>query len=209
MDADRRQHQQQHRDRQHRTQPRHGQRHTHLQHRPQGHRQRATVLNGSTYLKTATPSVDTSQAYSVAAWVKITNVSGYQAFVTQNGTARGSYYLQYSPAFNAWAFVAPSTDTNPPSAYYAAYAAPSPQPNTWTHLVATYDPATKAMTLYVNGTFAGAGTNPTPWNAAGATTIGAAVTGSSVSNQVTGSVSDVRSYPYALTPEQVAALYAS
>ncbi|KQV05634.1 hypothetical protein ASE03_07545 [Kitasatospora sp. Root187] len=172
----------------------------------------ATVLNGSSYLKTATPSVDTRLAYSVSVWAKISNLDNYQTFVTQNGSARGAYYLQYSKAFNAWAFVAPSNDNISPAAYYAAFASAPPQTGQWTHLTATYDPATKTMTLYVNGKFAAAGynPNPTPWNATGAMTIGAAATtGYPVDNQATGAVSDVRTYPYALTPDQVTAIFNS
>jgi hypothetical protein len=170
----------------------------------------AMTLNGSTYLKTTTPSVDTSQSYSVSTWAKISNLNDYQTLVTQNATTRGSYYLQYSKAFNAWTFVAPSTDNIAPSAYYAAHAATPPQTGQWTHLVATYDATTHTMTLYVNGQYAGSGTNPTPWNATGPTTIGAdATTQYPVDCKTTGAVSDVRTYPYALTAEQVTALYNS
>nr|WP_095871471.1 LamG-like jellyroll fold domain-containing protein [Streptomyces sp. TLI_235] len=170
----------------------------------------ALTLNGNTYLKTATASVDTSQSYSVSAWAKISNLNGYQTFVTQNANTRGAYYLQYSQAFNAWTFVSPSTDNISPSTYYAAHASAPPQTGQWTHLVATYDATTHAMTLYVNGQYAGAGTNPTPWNATGPITIGANATSQyPVDNKTVGAVSDVRTFPYALTPSQVTALYSS
>ncbi|MFD0531589.1 LamG domain-containing protein [Kitasatospora arboriphila] len=167
------------------------------------------TLNGSTYLKTTTASVDTSQSYSVSVWAKISNLNGYQTLVTQNANTRGAYYLQYSQAFNAWTFVSPSTDNISPTAYHTAHATAPPQTGQWTHLVATYDAATHAMTLYVNGQFAH-GTNPTPWNAASPTTIGAnATTQYPVDNKTTGAVSDVRTFPYALTPAQITALYTS
>ncbi|MEV6209539.1 LamG domain-containing protein [Kitasatospora sp. NPDC051914] len=169
----------------------------------------ALTLN-NTYLKTTTSAVDTSQSYSVSAWVKINTAAGYQTFVTQNGNDRGAFYLQYSPAFGTWAFVAPSADKIPPAAYYAARASGPAAPGTWTHLVGTYDVTTHVMTLYVNGTYAGSTTNPTPWAANGPLTIGAAATANHpADNQVDGAVSDVRTYPYALTAEQVSSLAAS
>ncbi|MFD0567969.1 LamG domain-containing protein [Kitasatospora gansuensis] len=120
----------------------------------------AANLNG-TYFKTAEPSLDTTKSYSVSAWVKLTNTDTFQTFVTQNGNQRGAYYLQYSKAYNAWAFVAPGTDDYGTGIYHHANATTAPQLNTWTHLVATFDADTKAMTLYVNGQYSQAPT-PTP-----------------------------------------------
>ncbi|WP_282204261.1 hypothetical protein [Kitasatospora fiedleri] len=76
----------------------------------------ASKLNG-TFFKTAAPTVDTSRSYTVAAWVKADNLNGYQTYLTQNGNERGAYYLQYSPAFGTWAFVArvATTSTPPPT----------------------------------------------------------------------------------------------
>ncbi len=66
------------------------------------------------------------------------------------------------------------------------------------------------MTLYVNGQYSGTGTNPTPWNATGPTTIGIADTNTyAPDNPASGAVSDVRTYPYALTAQQVNTLYTS
>ncbi|MFJ9521040.1 LamG-like jellyroll fold domain-containing protein [Kitasatospora sp. NPDC101801] len=167
----------------------------------------AANLNGA-YYKTASPSVDTSRSYSVSAWVKLDNTDGYQTFVTQNGKERGSYYLQYSKAFNAFAFVTPDSDNYWTGTYHHANGATPPQLGVWTHLVATFNAGTGSMTLYVNGKYAGADTNPTPWNATGPITIGAdAAANYPVGNLTAGATSDVRTYPYPLTSEQVTALY--
>ncbi|MFJ1702634.1 LamG-like jellyroll fold domain-containing protein [Kitasatospora sp. NPDC088346] len=167
----------------------------------------ATNLNG-TYFKTAAPSVDTSKSYTVAAWVKVDNLGTYQTFVTQNGNERGSYYLQYSAAYQTWAFVAPGSDQEQTNYYYHAQAATAPQTGVWTHLVGTYDDTTRVMTLYVNGRYSGAGSNPTPWNATGSTTIGIAATARfPADSAASGAVSEVRTYPYALTAQQALALY--
>ncbi|WP_371501138.1 hypothetical protein OG871_30100 [Kitasatospora sp. NBC_00374] len=171
----------------------------------------ATNLNG-TYFKTAAPTVDTSGSYTVAAWVKAGSITPgqYQTFVTQNGSERGAYYLQYSDAYKAWTFVAPGDDHLWTGSYYAAHATGAPQTGVWTHLVGTFDATTHTMTLYVNGQYAGSGTNPTPWNATGPTTIGIADTTTyDPDSAASGAVSDVRTYPYALTAQQVTTLYTS
>ncbi len=164
----------------------------------------------TTYFKTAAPSLNTAGSYTVAAWVKADNLNGYQTYVTQNGNERGAYYLQYSAAYGTWAFVSPGDDHANTGVYNHASAATAPQTGVWTHLVGTYDATTHAMTLYVNGQYSGSGTNTTPWNATGTTTIGIAATANyPVDSQATGAVSDVRTYPYALTSQQVGALYTS
>ncbi|MFJ1754567.1 LamG-like jellyroll fold domain-containing protein [Kitasatospora sp. NPDC088134] len=164
------------------------------------------VSNGS-YLKAA-PAVDTSRSYSVSAWVKANDLTDYQTFVTQNGSERGAFYLQYSKAYGHWSFVAPAADSYTTGAYYNATDTATTQTGQWTHLVGTYDVATHVMTLYVNGKYAGSGTNPTPWNATTSLTIGATGTAKyPIDNQAHGAVSDVRTYPYALTAEQVGALF--
>ncbi|WP_405016966.1 hypothetical protein OHV05_07605 [Kitasatospora sp. NBC_00070] len=169
----------------------------------------AANLNG-TYYKTEKSAVDTSRSYSVSAWVKLANTDNYETFVTQNGKDRGAYYLQYSKAYNAWSFVTPGADDYGTGIYHHASAATPPQLNTWTHLVAAFDADTKAMTLYVNGQYAGSDTNPTPWNATGPVTIGAdAATNHPVSNVTAGATSDIRTYPYPLTSAQVTNLYNS
>ncbi|MEU9131814.1 LamG-like jellyroll fold domain-containing protein [Kitasatospora sp. NPDC048540] len=169
----------------------------------------ATTLNGTSF-KTAAPSVNTAGSYTVAAWVKPDNLTGYQTYVTQNGNERGAYYLQYSLAYGTWAFVSPGDDHANTGVYNHASAAGPARTDVWTHLVGTFDATTHTMTLYVNGQYSGTGTNTTPWNATGPTTIGIADTANYVPDSAaSGAVSDVRTYPYALTAQQVNTLYTS
>ncbi|MER5864434.1 LamG-like jellyroll fold domain-containing protein [Kitasatospora sp. NPDC002040] len=171
----------------------------------------AAVFDGADdQFRTNAAAVDTRGSYTVAAWVKLNNTNWYQTFVTQNGGQRGAFYLQYSYAYGSWAFVAPDRDYLDTGTYYAASSPTAPALNTWTHLVGTYDATSHTMSLYVNGTLVGTANNPTPWNATGPVTIGAASTSQYPPDSfVNGSISDVRILPAALNATQVAAMYSS
>ena len=167
---------------------------------------RGTVLNldGTTGdTATATTGVlNTAGSYSISAWVKMTNTTTYNTIAAQAGTNSDAFYLQYSKAYNAWAFISPSSDSTTPTSFPHAAASSAPALNTWTHLVGTYNNATNTMSLYVNGTLAGTGTNTTPWAATGALHVGSA----GASNFFPGQISNVQAFNYALTPNQITAL---
>ena len=175
----------------------------------------ATAFGGGSYYRTSSgPGIDTSRSYSVAAWVKLNNTSGYQTFASLTGNQRSPFYLQYSPAVGSWAFVSPGEDYANTGAYYHAADPNAPQLGVWTHLVGVYNAGTDigsdsanggtgTMTLYVNGQAVGSGKNPTPWTTDGALTIGAAATRQlPTDSSINGAISDVRMYPYALTDQQ-------
>ncbi|TDU02516.1 D-mannose binding lectin [Streptomyces sp. 846.5] len=153
----------------------------------------------------------------IAAWVKLPtsyNTAGYDTAVCQldDTGQRCGAYLQYSGSQQTWAFVAPSSDARYPGSYAFAHATGTPTAGAWTRLAATYNSATHAMALYVNGALAGSGTNDSPWSASGPLLIGGA-DGAGVglttlsTGSFTGSISAVTTYPYALTSGQVVAQY--
>ena len=164
------------------------------------------------YAATSKPVVSTIGSYSVSAWVKLSNTNGYATVVSQGGNNAASFYLQYSKAANAWAFVSPSSDSGNAAAYPIAAASSPPGLNIWTNLVGVYDAGTGAMTLYVNGQLAGSATNNTPWTGTGPLAIGgvklAGASSGLAGNYFPGSISDVQVYSRALSPTDAAAVYA-
>ncbi|WP_308314609.1 LamG-like jellyroll fold domain-containing protein [Streptomyces gilvus] len=158
---------------------------------------------------TNSPVLDTSASYTVSAWVKLSDTSTFRTFVSQGGTNRSSFYLQYASSQGVFRLIAPSSDSSgTPSAYYNAYASAAPALNTWTHLVGVFDQSTGTMNLYVNGALAGSASNPAPWTGSGPLSIGGAETASgTVSNAVNGSVSNVQTYQRALSASEISSLY--
>ncbi|MFJ5233754.1 LamG domain-containing protein [Kitasatospora sp. NPDC088391] len=153
-------------------------------------------------VSTAGQSVDTSGSYTVSAWAYLANTNGYSTVVGQSGTNTSAFYLQYNKQYNAWTFVMPSNDAASPNTWSAAYAKTPPALNTWTHLVATFDATTGAMTLYVDGKAAATATNSSPWASTGPLTIGSAKTG----DYFPGRIGDVQLWKTALPPAGVTAL---
>ncbi|WP_035792417.1 LamG-like jellyroll fold domain-containing protein [Kitasatospora mediocidica] len=172
----------------------------------------ATFANGN-YLQAGIPALDTTQSYSVSAWAMVNNTSDYQTVVCLAGNQRSPFYLQYSKALGNWAFVATGSDDINTPVYYSATADNTKTPlqvGKWTLLTATYNADTKAMTLYINGQAAGSGYNPAPWKTTGPTIFGAsAATGYNLTNQLNGSIGDVRLYPFTLTNEQIRNIFRS
>jgi hypothetical protein len=166
-------------------------------------------LDGTSgYAATGGPVLTTSGSYSVSAWVNLASTNSYSTALSQGGTNAAGFYLQYSKALNAWAFVSPDSDSPNPAAFPAAYASSPPALNTWTNLIGVYDAHTATMSLYVNGKLAGTAPNPTPWNASGPLAIGGTkLTGGSASNFFAGQISDAQVYARALSPTEAASIY--
>jgi hypothetical protein len=127
------------------------------------------------------PVLRTDQSFTVSAWVSLNALpTGTVTALGQSGTSISGFYLgawtNGSPAPH-WMFGLHDSDSG--TANIAVAVAPTALTTAdvggWTHLVGVYDAVKGTITLYVNGV-AVATTNraPTPWNAAGAMTIGAA-----------------------------------
>jgi RHS repeat-associated protein len=168
----------------------------------------AATFNGSTgVIATPGPVLNTAQSYSVSAWVNLTSTSTFYTAVAQGGSNAAEFYLQYSKGYNAWTFVANSTDSAA-TTQFSAHASTAPALNTWTHLVGVFNSANGAMQLYVNGTLSATVTDTSPWNAAGPLSIGGVkLVNGSVSNTVAGSVDNVQVYQRALSSSDVSTLY--
>jgi hypothetical protein len=120
----------------------------------------------------------------VSAWVKLGAVPDrpYTA-LGQSGTQISGFFLGArptgaAPAVPKWTFAMKHTglDTGVDWTIVASTAAiTAADVGTWVHLIATFDAATGAMALYVNGTPAGTATRTAaPWDANGPFTIGSA-----------------------------------
>ncbi|MFD7999555.1 LamG-like jellyroll fold domain-containing protein [Streptomyces mirabilis] len=176
---------------------------------------RGTVLSldGSTgYAVSPNPQVvNSTGSFTLSAWVKLNAVgTTNQTVLAEEGTQNSPFYLQYNHSHTGspgWALSFTSADTPTPTFAYAYTAGASA--NTWTHLVGVYNAATKTAQLYVNGTLAGTATGVTPWAATGNLVLGRGLYNGSQGDWMNGSVNGVQAYDYALTANQVTALYQS
>ncbi|WSS24443.1 FG-GAP-like repeat-containing protein [Streptomyces sp. NBC_01190] len=173
---------------------------------------RGTVLNLDGTAGTATsttPTLNTSGSFTVSAWVKPASLpTRNMTIAAQEGTQASSFYLQYNYSHTSaptWAFATTSGDVAAPAFTYAY--ATGPSASMWTHLVGVYNAAAKTTQLYVNGALAGSASGVTLWNAPDAFTVGRGLYNGAPTDFLSGSVSGVQAFDYALTGNQAGALY--
>jgi len=104
-----------------------------------------------------------------------------------------------------WQFTINGSDAASPA--QAVITGPAAASGTWTHLVGVYDAASGQASLFVNGTPAGTAAVPATFNGTGSFILGRALSGGTQDDYWNGSLSDVQTWTYALTPDQVTALY--
>ncbi len=168
---------------------------------------RAVRLSGNAdgYLSTTRSVVDTSTAYSVAAWVRLTDAGKDAAAVSQDGDAGPGFTLGYQKSSKKWAFSVPAKDINGAAVTVAVSSAPA-SVGKWTHLAATYDPVKRTFQLFVNGGAQPPLTQATPWRAGGAAQIGRARAGAGYGQHWSGDIADVALFDRIVVPREIADL---
>ena len=168
----------------------------------------ALTFNGSTsYVAGSGRAVRTNAAFSVAAWVNLTDTAGGadQAAVSQNGTHTYGFMLGWNAASNKWTFNMTDSDVAAP-VVKAQFSSLQAVPGAWTHLVGVYDQAANRIFLYVNGNVIGNATKTVYWDATGALQAGRMFANDAWAGHFNGKVDDVRVYNRALSAAQIADL---
>ncbi|NUO56202.1 MAG: Teneurin-1, partial [Hamadaea sp.] len=167
----------------------------------------AAAFNGSTgWATTAEPVLDTTQSFTVMAWVKLSANSAVQSVVSQDASVNSGFELQYLKTENRWSFTRNLTDTTAASSATARSTA-APTLNTWTHLVGVYNAADGKMTLYVNGMAEGTATDTTPIASSGSLAIGRSKYNGAPEAPFGGSIAQVQVYQRPLPASDVSKLY--
>jgi len=151
------------------------------------------------------PVIDTSKSFTVSAWVDLANTSGYQTFVSEDGTQVSGFYLQKRADTGRFAFTRLAYDA---TAAYGAIASSTivPQPGVWYQLTGVYDAAAQTISLYVDGELQQATHAVAPWSATGPLAVGRGFFGGNPTDWVSGSIDDVRAYSGALPAPAISAL---
>ncbi|MFG1672980.1 LamG-like jellyroll fold domain-containing protein [Micromonospora sp. NPDC049282] len=113
--------------------------------------QTATFNGTSSYAETSGQLMDTSQSFSVAAWVRLTDKSTDRTVVTKDASGYASLYFQYQQGTDRWLAQMPSA-TSGTITWWNARSSSVPQIGVWTHLACAYDATEQTLKLYVNGT---------------------------------------------------------
>jgi len=137
--------------------------------------------------------VDTSQNFTISAWVRPTAAKD-GGVVAVTGTQAYGGLLRYSAPNNRWAFVQNVSDASTAGQARVDSLA-APVLNVWTHLLGVFNVTDKTISLYVNGRLQGtAAFTHTPWKANGTVEVGSYQTATSI-GVLSGAVDDVKIYP--------------
>ncbi|MGN6872593.1 MAG: LamG-like jellyroll fold domain-containing protein [Solirubrobacteraceae bacterium] len=155
----------------------------------------ALSVNGSQQYAAATGSViDTTQSFTVSAWVNLNNTNGYQTFVSQDGTQVSGFYLQLRRDSHRFAFTHLAYDSTSALGTIATASGVIPQPGEWYLLTGVYNATKDTISLYVNGTRRQTQSNSGSWGAGGPLAVGRGKFAGNPVDFVSGRIDDVRVY---------------
>lgn len=164
----------------------------------------AVSLTGATnsFVTAPVPVVDTSRSYTVAAWVKPTNLTSHRTFVSMDGTSISPFYLQmFNGQINFTTRSIDSTLSTP-----TTVTGPTAVVGSWYHVAGVVDSVARTITLYVNGVAQGSAPFLTSWKANGATTVGRAKWSGGGVDFFAGAIDDVRLEGRVMSASEIAAL---
>jgi alpha-L-arabinofuranosidase len=167
----------------------------------------ALTLSGrpGSYVDIDQPVIVTTDSYTVTACVKLDRATGFQTFVSIDGTQISGFFLQFRDDTDEFAITVPPADSTTGAAAEAASNI-APETGVWYHLAGVYDAAAGQLTLYVDGVVQQTVACKSPWRATGHTAIGRGKYGGSPVDFVAGTIDDVGLYAAALSAEDVKAL---
>ncbi|WP_430784612.1 LamG-like jellyroll fold domain-containing protein [Actinoplanes sp. G11-F43] len=150
---------------------------------------------------TTAPVLDTTEDYTVSAWVTLDKLPGnYATVVSQDGRARENpFYLQYGQG--AFAFSTPGGNR--------ARLVVTPELNRWYHLAGVRDHSTGEVRLFVDGQRVAAVPAGPDVVSTGPLSVGRAKYAGNPTDWWSGSIDQVGAYDRALTDAEVAALAAA
>src|SRR4051812_5016513 len=167
----------------------------------------ALLFNGTNGAAEASgPILDTTQGFTVAAWVRTDTATGVRTAVSIDGSQISGFFLQRR-GDGTFAFARIATDA--PGTAAAAATTTVAQVGQWYHLVGVYDNGANTLTLYVNGVKQQTVTAPAAWKATGHLVVGRGKYAGAASDFWQGAIDDVRVFPVALDDTAAAALAAS
>jgi hypothetical protein len=161
---------------------------------------------GVGYAQTSSPVVDTSQSFTVSAWVKLTDKAFYD-IAGQEGVHTSALRLSVSP--DHWGMGMPAADGDGDAAGWRWASSPTaPEVGVWTHLTGVYDGVAGKERLYVNGTLSAETTIPagTAWRATGAFTLGRYHVDSASAGAFKGTIDQVQVWDRPLQAAEIAGL---
>jgi len=169
--------------------------------------QTATFNGGASQAVATGLAPDTTKSFSVAAWVRLRGVDGYQTFVSKDAGAGQWSPFRLQAVNGHWCFqMLTSLTTNDGAEFLCSSSAAVAE--RWTHVAASFDSAEGKMRLWVDGTpyqkiFS------RPVTTSGPIVLGRAMNAGSASDRTYGDVADVQVFDRVLVDQDFTGQVAS
>ena len=150
----------------------------------------ALDLHGHGSVDVPSSVIDTSQSFTVSAWVNFRTIIGYQTIVSVDGQQVSGFYLQLRDGGTFGLTYLPADSTQGDASI--AGSLDQVKPNTWYHLIGVHDAESKVNQLYVNGYLQDTTPFTGSWRADGHLEIGRGKYSGGPADFVNGLVDDVK-----------------
>ncbi len=161
------------------------------------------ALEDGSCAEASTAVIRANDSFSVAAWVSLDELSGNRTVLSQSGTVRHRFLIEYAAGINRLRVVMAAGDQpDAPAAEVRSLAAPVA--GTWTHVAAVYNAPTRKLTFHVDGEPQSEGVvvDGPLWPGSGPTRVGCAgLAGGTRANYLGGIVDDVRVWYSTVDPD--------
>jgi hypothetical protein len=162
----------------------------------------ANTADGQTgQVATSGPVLDTTKSFSVAAWVRVADLSLNHVAISQDGVNRSRFMLYYSATHAKWIFAMYDQDGESSAAAYALGGTPAT--GKWTHLLGVYDANARQISLSINGTPAQTVAHTASWAAGGSFVVGRGRVSGSPWLPWKGDIADVRVWSRVVVPDDL------
>jgi len=148
--------------------------------------------------------IDTSQSYTVCAWL-LRDQPGRMTAVSISNAHHGAFYLQYITADGGFKFAVTISDRDPLGIYVTS--SETTVVGEWYHVTGIHDAARQEIRLYLNGRLQGRTPFKTAWRADGSTYFGGCHLMDTIIDHWFGAMDDVRIYDAVLSEAEIETLY--
>lgn len=112
---------------------------------------KAGTFNGTSSYAETELRTNTTQSFTVASWVRLTDKSTDRTIFTRDASGHASLSFQYQKSTDRWLAQMPSATSGSGVIRQDALSSQPARSGVWTHLAAVYNAELKTLTLYVNG----------------------------------------------------------
>jgi hypothetical protein len=173
-----------------------------------GSAMRFTAETAGSHASGLAPAVRTDGSFTVMAWVNLADTDGPHGVLSQPGAVSSGFILKYEKLTDAWRLTMPQTDSRSP-VVDGPTSTTRPRIDTWTHLAASFDTATRKITIFVDGVAEDSVDHPVSWNATGPVQVARSWYDGAWSDRFHGVIDDVRAYRSAVPAAGIAQIAAS